>query len=66
MTITCPRSEAHISFRRVVTVQGPTFAILDQHGDVLRYDDCCTFRQVHSTSDVSCALCGEKPVIRVV
>ncbi len=65
MTITCPRSTVHTVFKRVVTVQGPTFALLDRHGDVLQYEDCGTFRQIHSTSDVRCASCGEKPVINI-
>ena len=66
MTLRCLRSEAHRTFKRVVQVQGPSAAVLDEHGDVLSYDDCREFRQVHSTSDVRCAACGEKPVIKIV
>jgi hypothetical protein len=66
MTITCPRSpEAHTAFRRVVTVEGPTIALLDSHGDVLQYEDCGTFRTIRSTSDIRCASCGSKPSITI-
>jgi len=65
MTISCPRNQAHDLFKRVVTVQGPTNALLDRSGDVIQYEDCGSFRQIHSSSDVRCASCGEKPVIRI-
>jgi hypothetical protein len=66
MTLSCPRKpREHDLFKRVVTVQGPTIAMLDEHGDVLKYEDCNSFRQIHSSSDVRCASCGEKPVINI-
>lgn len=65
MTITCPRNQAHDLFKRIVTVQGPTNALLDRNGDVIQYEDCGSFRQIHSSTDVRCASCGEKPVIKI-
>lgn len=65
MKLRCQRDKAHKVFTRVVVVQGPTRALLDEHGDVLQYEDCGTFRQIKSTSDVRCAVDGTKPVISI-
>jgi LSD1 subclass zinc finger protein len=66
MTLTCPRNSAHRVFERRVLVEGPTFATLDEHGDVLHYQDCRTFRLIRSTSDVRCAVCDTRPTISIV
>ena len=65
MTLTCPRAETHRVFQRDIEVEGPTVALLDQHGDVVEYKDCQSFRMVRSTTNVRCAFCGEKPTIRL-
>ena len=65
MMLRCLRSDVHRTFKRVVIVQGPSAAVLDEHGDVVSYEDCREFRQVHSTSEVRCVACGEKPVITI-
>ena len=65
MKLYCPRSKEHKVFKRAVEVQGPTFALLDEHGDVMQYQDCGTFRLLRGTSDIRCAADGFKPVINI-
>ena len=65
MNLCCPREKAHRTFKRVVVVEGPTYALLDEHGDVLQYNDCGMFRMIRSTSDIRCAACHAKPTIQV-
>lgn len=65
MTFQCPRSPEHKMFRRLVHVEGPTFAVIDRHGDPVTFEDCGEFRVVRSTSHIRCADCGDKPLVKV-
>jgi len=66
MTFTCPRSEEHKNFKRLVQVEGPTFAVIDRHGDPVTFEDCGEFRVVRSTSHIRCADCGSQPRVTVI
>lgn len=66
MTLTCPRSPEHHQFKRLIQVEGPTYAVIDQNADILSFVHCDEFRVVRSTSEIKCASCGAKPQVTII
>lgn len=64
--VSCPRSTAHVLFRRMVIVEGPTTETVDSDLQVVDVRDCTEFRLVRRITGLYCVRCNVQATVRLV